>query len=132
MTELKICVGLDWGGQEHQVHVLSEKPEESRIAHSGEAIQKLVSKLAALVEDPEQVGIAIETKSGPLVEALLERGFSVFALNPKQLDRFRDRHSVAGAGGPAVDRFVRVFRYPADRRGSADGGRQRFDFLYGD
>ncbi|GEO18800.1 IS110 family transposase [Microvirga aerophila] len=32
-----------------------------------------------------------------MVEALLERGFGVHAINPKQLDRFRDRHTVAGA-----------------------------------
>jgi hypothetical protein len=28
---------------------------------------------------------------------LLERGFCVYAINPKQLDRFRDRFTVAGA-----------------------------------
>jgi len=27
----------------------------------------------------------------PVVEALLERGFCVYGINPKQLDRFRDR-----------------------------------------
>src|SRR5437016_14572878 len=32
-----------------------------------------------------------------MVEGLVERGFHVFALNPKQLDRFRDRFTVAGA-----------------------------------
>jgi hypothetical protein len=34
---------------------------------------------------------------GPLVEAFLEGGFAVFSINPKQLDRFRDRYTVAGA-----------------------------------
>src|SRR5205823_5015823 len=33
----------------------------------------------------------------PVVEALLERGFCVYGINPKQLDRFRDRFTVAGA-----------------------------------
>jgi hypothetical protein len=28
---------------------------------------------------------------------LLERGFAVYAINPKQMDRFRDRFTVAGA-----------------------------------
>jgi hypothetical protein len=32
-----------------------------------------------------------------VVEALLERGLRVHATNPKQLDRFRDRFTVAGA-----------------------------------
>jgi hypothetical protein len=34
---------------------------------------------------------------GPIVETLLERGFNVYSINPKQLDRFRDRFSPAGA-----------------------------------
>ena len=45
----------------------------------------------------EQVGVAIETPRGPVVESLMERGFAVHAINPKQLDRFRDRISPAGA-----------------------------------
>jgi len=34
---------------------------------------------------------------GPIVEALLERGYNVYSINPKQLDRFRDRFTVSGA-----------------------------------
>jgi transposase len=34
---------------------------------------------------------------GPVVDALLDRGFAVHAINPKQLDRLRDCFSVAGA-----------------------------------
>ena len=41
--------------------------------------------------------MAIETPRGPVVESLMERGFAVHAINPKQLDRFRDRISPAGA-----------------------------------
>src|SRR3954453_19597055 len=33
-------------------------------------------------------------------------GYSVFAINPKQLDRFRDRHTVAGAKDDRRDAFV--------------------------
>ncbi len=40
---------------------------------------------------PELIGVAIEMTQGPVVEALLERGFCVYAVNPKQLDWFRDR-----------------------------------------
>jgi transposase len=43
---------------------------------------------------------------GAIVEGLIERGFHVFAMNPKQLDRFRDRHSVAGAKDDRRDAFV--------------------------
>jgi len=41
--------------------------------------------------------VAIEVPHGPVVDALLDRGFAVHAINPKQLERLRDRVSVAGA-----------------------------------
>ena len=40
---------------------------------------------------PAQIHIAIEVPHGPVVETLIERGFKVHAINPKQMDRFRDR-----------------------------------------
>ena len=46
---------------------------------------------------PGAVAVAIEVPHGPVVDALLDRGFAVHAINPKQLDRLRDRISVAGA-----------------------------------
>lgn len=33
----------------------------------------------------------------PVVDTLLDRGFTVYSINPKQLDRLRDRFGVAGA-----------------------------------
>ena len=45
----------------------------------------------------ETVGVAIETPRGPVVESLLALGLAVHSINPKQLDRFRDRYSPAGA-----------------------------------
>jgi transposase len=50
--------------------------------------------------------VAIEVPRGAVVEGLVERGFHVYAINPKQLDRFRDRHSVAGAKDDRLDAFV--------------------------
>ena len=55
---------------------------------------------------PQRVAVAIEVPRGAIVEGLVERGFHVFAINPKQLDRFRDRHSVAGAKDDRRDAFV--------------------------
>ena len=47
--------------------------------------------------EPELVQVAIEVPHGPVVESLLNRGFQVHSINPRQLDRFRDRFSPAGA-----------------------------------
>jgi transposase len=57
-------------------------------------MQRLLERTQAT---PADIAIGIETPRGVLVETLLERGFAVFAVNPKQLDRFRDRFTAAGA-----------------------------------
>src|SRR6202022_1330940 len=68
------------------------------LAHGGPGIEELCDWLIARTgATPEVIGVAIEMTQGPLVEALLERGFCVYGINPKQLDRFRDRFTVAGA-----------------------------------
>ena len=47
--------------------------------------------------DPSRVAIGIEVPRGDVVEWCSERGVAVYAINPKQVDRFRDRFTVAGA-----------------------------------
>ncbi|MCY4399686.1 MAG: hypothetical protein OXE96_10150 [Gemmatimonadetes bacterium] len=34
--------------------------------------------------------MAIEIPHGPVVESLMDHGFAVYSINPKQLDRLRD------------------------------------------
>jgi hypothetical protein len=64
---------------------------------------------------PEVIGVAIEMTHGPVVEALLERGFCVYGINPKQLDRFRDRFTVAGAKDDRRDARVLADSLRTDR-----------------
>jgi transposase len=51
------------------------------------------------------------------VATLFERGLHVFALNPKQLERFRDRHTVAGAKDGRRDAFVLADSLRTDQTG---------------
>jgi len=55
---------------------------------------------------PSQIYVAIEVPHGPVVETLIERGFMVHAINPKQMDRFRDRFTLAGAKDDSRDAEV--------------------------
>ena len=103
-----VWVGIDWGHDEHQVCVLDEKRNvvlEDRMRHSPEGLRALVAKVLSFCA-PERIAVAIETPRGPIVDAFVDRGVSVYALNPKQLDRFRDRHSVAGAKDDRRDAYV--------------------------
>ncbi len=80
-------VGIDWATTAHQVSVLDPERHliaERSIAHTGEALAELADWLTALVGGaPERIAVAIEVPRGAVVETLLQRGFHVFALNPK-------------------------------------------------
>ena len=67
------------------------------VAHTAVAVRAFVDWLRQHVDDLTTVAVGIETPRGALVATLMEQGLAVFAVNPKQLDRFRDRHTVAGA-----------------------------------
>lgn len=103
-------VGIDGGSAAHHVCVLDadgHRRGEREVAHSGVGLMELCGWLDAQAAGaPARVAVAIEVPHGPVVEPLLERGFTVFALNPKQLDRFRDRYSMAGAKDDRRDAFV--------------------------
>src|SRR5215471_17184055 len=103
-------VGIDWGSQQHQVCVLDRdrrRVGERVVGHDGASLARLADWLWTMaVGQPQRVAVAIEVPRGAIVEGLLERGFHVFAINPKQLDRFRDRHSAAGAKDDRRDAFV--------------------------
>jgi transposase len=103
-------VGIDWGSQQHQVYVLDRdrhRVGERVVDHNGASLAQLAAWLWTLsAGQPQRVAVAIEVPRGAIVEGLIERGFHVFAINPKQLDRFRDRHSVAGAKDDRRDAFV--------------------------
>lgn len=101
-------VGIDWASMEHEVCVLDAQRKvvfKTAIANTTEAIEGLAQRLAAL-GPPATIAIGIETPRAAIVEILLERGFALFHLNPKQLDRFRDRHHVAGAKSDGIDARV--------------------------
>src|SRR5664280_973753 len=61
-----------------------------------------------LPDDAEanQVLVGIETDRGPWVQALIAAGYTVYAVNPLQAARYRDRHGVSGAKSDAGDAHV--------------------------
>jgi transposase len=102
-------VGIEWASQEHQLCIVDGEGTrtEHTVPHTSAGLAALAEQLTALSPGaPERVAVAIEVPRGPVVETLLERGVHVFALNPKQLDRFRDRHTVAGAKDDRRDAWV--------------------------
>ena len=84
-----------------------KKLGQRKFAHGGTGFSDMIAWLLKTSGgEPSEIHVAIETPHGPIVEALLERGFNVYSINPKQLDRFRDRFTVAGAKDDSLDAYV--------------------------
>lgn len=110
MEDIAVYVGVDWASATHVACILSpagDKLSERAFPHTGEGLQDLVDWIRQTANtDAERIAVGIEVPHGPVVESLMEAGFLVHALNPKQLDRFRDRFTVAGAKDDRRDAFV--------------------------
>lgn len=103
-----LYVGIDWGHDEHWVCAVDEAGETVSafsVKHGGDGLKTLVEKLEKLGA-LSRLRVALETTNGPIVEGLLDRGIAVYALNPKQVDLFRGRHSAAGAKDDKRDAYV--------------------------
>jgi transposase len=103
-------VGIDWASAMHEVCVLDRNGkvcERRQVDHTVPALQGFIDALLTCAHgDPTTVAIGIEVPRGAIVELLVERGFAVYAINPKQLDRFRDRFAPAGAKDDRRDALV--------------------------
>ena len=97
---MKVFVGDDWAEAHHDVHLMNgngDKLATKRLPEGLDGIAGFHEMVADHVEDPSEVIIGIETERGMWVQALIATGYTVFAINPLSVSRYRDRHSVAGA-----------------------------------
>ena len=101
--------GIDWGSERHQVCILNCSGEivaEHNFPHTGNGLAEMGRWLANFTAEARNMAVAIEVPHGPVVDLLLDRGFVVYAINPKQLDRLRDRFSIAGSKDDRRDALV--------------------------
>jgi transposase len=111
-----LFVGDDWAQDHHDVEIQDESGRRLVKARLPEGVagmarlhaligEHLVDVDAGTDGDPvaSQVAVGIETDRGPWVWALVAAGYRVFAVNPLQSSRFRQRHSVSGAKSDAAD-----------------------------
>src|SRR5882724_11513427 len=103
--------GVDWASESHHVRLIDGEGRdvgERIFKHGGEGLAEMAAWLLASsgADEPGQIHVAIEVPHGPVVETLIERRFAVYVLNPKQMDRFRDRYTLAGAKDDSRDALV--------------------------
>jgi transposase len=108
-------VGIDWGSESHQVCVVNSDAqivEDRKVRQSADGLAELHRWLSALSRDSgASVLVAIDVPHGAVVDVLLEKGYEVFSINPKQLDRFRDRYFPVGAKDDGRDVSCSPIRY---------------------
>ncbi|MBE7157987.1 MAG: IS110 family transposase [Rhodospirillales bacterium] len=110
--------GIDWGSERHQACILNSSGDivaERDFPHTGSGLADLGTWLANTAGEARNMAVAIEVPHGPVVDLLLDRGFAVYAVNPKQLDRLRDRFSIAGSKDDRRDARVAASGLRTDR-----------------
>jgi hypothetical protein len=106
-----LFVGNDWAEDHHDVEVQDATGRRLGKARLPEGVAGIARFHAVIGQfaDPDdeagtaQVVIGIETDRGPWVAALVAAGYRVFAINPMQVARYRERHTTSGAKSDAGD-----------------------------
>ena len=60
-------------------------------------LHALIGQFAGPDAEPGEVAVGIETDRGLWVTALRAAGYTVYAINPRQVARYRERHGTSGA-----------------------------------
>jgi transposase len=118
-TRFAWFAGIDWGSERHHACLVDSEGTiiaERECSHSGTGLAELADWLIRMTGAASEVVAAIEVPHGPVVDTLLDRGFAVYSINPKVLDRLRDRFSVAGAKDDQRDAYVLADGVRTDRR----------------
>jgi len=100
---MRLFVGDDWAEDHHDVEVMDATGRvlASRRLPEGVAgmarLHELIGQQLGEAGEDAEVVIGIETDRGPWVAALVAAGYVVYAVNPLQGSRFRERLGVSGA-----------------------------------
>jgi transposase len=107
-----LFVGDDWAEAHHDIELVDDDGRRLARRRLPEGIDGLAA-LHALVADhlaeeteADQVVVGIETDRGPWVQALIAAGYTVYAINPLQVARYRQRHATSGAKSDPGDAHV--------------------------
>jgi transposase len=105
----RYCLGVDWADASHQVWVSDadgNKVTEMKISQTAEGMGECSRWLHEQRAQGIELWAAIEKPEGRIVDFLLDHGVVVYPINPKAVDRVRDRFRVSGAKSDAFDAYV--------------------------
>jgi transposase len=107
-----LFIGDDWAEAHHDIEIEDDSGTvlvRKRLPEGLAGITVLHELVAEHLDpagEPDQVQVGIETERGPWVQALLAAGYVVYAINPMQVARYRERHSTSGAKSDPADAHV--------------------------
>ena len=112
---VRLLAGDDWAEDHHDVELQAADGRVLSRARLPEGVAGMTRFHAMVAEAAEALGadpgefdevevlVGIETDRGPWVQALIAAGYRVYAINPLQVARYRERHSVSGAKSDTAD-----------------------------
>ena len=115
-----LFVGDDWAEEHHDVELQDPTGRvlgRAKLPEGIAGIARLHGMIGEYVGDdePAQVVVGIETDRGGWVQALITAGYRVYAINPLQVARYRERHSVSGAKSDTGDAHTLADMVRTDR-----------------
>ena len=102
-------LGVDWADEVHQVWVSDpqgNKVADMKVTQSPEGMSEWGRWLHERRAEGIELWAAIEKPEGRIVDFLLDDGVVVYPINPKAVDRARDRFRMSGAKSDLFDAYV--------------------------
>ena len=98
---MNITCGIDWAEGHHDIAIVDEQGRQLARARIDTGLHGFTELVELLTEhaggaDPAAVPVAIETDKNLLVVAVQAAGYPVYAINPRAVARYRERHGQAG------------------------------------
>ena len=106
---MRLFVGDDWAEDHYDVELMDAAGRVLAKRRLSEGVvgmarlHELVGRQLGDDAEGAEVVIGIETDRGPWVAALVAAGYTVYAVNPLQASRYRERHGVSGAKSDGGD-----------------------------
>ena len=117
-----LFVGDDWAEDHHDIELQDEQGRVLARARLPEGIagitrlHALIGQFAGPDTEPDEVAVGIETDRGLWVTALRAAGYAVYAINPRQVARYRERHGTSGAKSDKADAHTMAGMVRVDSR----------------